>query len=486
MVDRDDDVKLGLRTSAITFGRFDVAAVMLCYAIYLCGMVVVGLERAAGAALLRRPRRSARRCALWHWWLIRGRDRDALLPRVPAQSLAGLRGVRRGRGRFRRAPPHLAARDLTGTTKHWAGRRAAALSKRTTMPRFAANLSMMFNEVPFAERFAAAARAGFKGVEFLFPYELPAPEVARLLRANALENALFNLPPGDWAAGERGLASLPGREADFRASVEVAIEYALALGTPTLHAMCRPAARRGRPGRAPRRLRREPAPRGTRARAARPHAGDRADQPPRHARVLPQHPGRGARGARGGGRAQPQGADGPLPRPDRRGRPRRQAAPAHRGHRPRPDRQRSGPARAGRGRGELPATSSGCSTSSATAAGSAASTARGQGPRTGSAGCPRLRPDRARRSLCRGRVVAPGGGERRPRRAQAAARPGRDKKANGRREGARRVAANGTRGQNRQPTPMPKTQGLILRSPMVAPAAVTSLLIQTYLTSRLR
>ena len=106
------------------------------------------------------------------------------------------------------------------------------------MPRFAANLSMMFNEVPFAERFAAAARAGFKGVEFLFPYELPAPEVARLLRANALENALFNLPPGDWAAGERGLASLPGREADFRASVEVAIEYALALGTPTLHAMC--------------------------------------------------------------------------------------------------------------------------------------------------------------------------------------------------------------------------------------------------------
>ena len=106
------------------------------------------------------------------------------------------------------------------------------------MPRFAANLSMMFNEVPFAERFAAAARAGFKGVEFLFPYELRAPEVARLLRANALENALFNLPPGDWAAGERGLASLPGREADFRASVDFAVEYALALGTPTLHAMC--------------------------------------------------------------------------------------------------------------------------------------------------------------------------------------------------------------------------------------------------------
>jgi len=106
------------------------------------------------------------------------------------------------------------------------------------MPKFAANLSMMFNEVPFPERFAAAAAAGFQGVEFLFPYELPAREVARLLADARLDNALFNLPPGDWAAGERGLASLPGREADFRASVEVAIEYAVALGTPTLHAMC--------------------------------------------------------------------------------------------------------------------------------------------------------------------------------------------------------------------------------------------------------
>ena len=106
------------------------------------------------------------------------------------------------------------------------------------MPKFAANLSMMFNEVPFPARFAAAAAAGFKGVEFLFPYEFPAREVARLLTDARLDNALFNLPPGDWAAGERGLASLPGREADFRASVEVAIEYALALGTPTLHAMC--------------------------------------------------------------------------------------------------------------------------------------------------------------------------------------------------------------------------------------------------------
>jgi hydroxypyruvate isomerase len=106
------------------------------------------------------------------------------------------------------------------------------------MPKFAANLTMMFNEYPFAERFAAAARAGFRGVEFLFPYELPASEVARLLRENSLVNALFNLPPGDWAAGERGLASLPGREEEFRSGVKLALDYALALGTPTLHAMC--------------------------------------------------------------------------------------------------------------------------------------------------------------------------------------------------------------------------------------------------------
>ncbi len=105
------------------------------------------------------------------------------------------------------------------------------------MPKFAANLTMMFNEVPFPERFAAAAKAGFQGVEFLFPYELPAKEVGHLLTQHALQNVLFNLPPGNWAAGERGMASLPGREGDFRNSVAVAIEYALALNTPCLHAM---------------------------------------------------------------------------------------------------------------------------------------------------------------------------------------------------------------------------------------------------------
>jgi hydroxypyruvate isomerase len=105
------------------------------------------------------------------------------------------------------------------------------------MPKFAANLTMMFNEVPFPQRFAAAAKAGFKAVEFLFPYDHPPHDVARWLRENGLQNVLFNMPPGDWAAGERGIASVPGREAEFRATVARAIEYAQALGTPRLHAM---------------------------------------------------------------------------------------------------------------------------------------------------------------------------------------------------------------------------------------------------------
>ncbi|RJG03635.1 2-oxo-tetronate isomerase [Noviherbaspirillum sedimenti] len=105
------------------------------------------------------------------------------------------------------------------------------------MPKFAANLTMMFNEVPFMERFSAAAQAGFTAVEFLFPYEHAAEDIARQLREHGLQNVLFNMPPGDWGAGERGIASLPGREAEFRDGVAKAIEYAKALGTPRLHVM---------------------------------------------------------------------------------------------------------------------------------------------------------------------------------------------------------------------------------------------------------
>ena len=105
------------------------------------------------------------------------------------------------------------------------------------MPKFAANLSMMFNEWDFLDRFAAAADAGFTAVEFLFPYAYPADEIARRLDSADLVQALFNLPPGDWDKGERGLACRPERAADFRASVETALPYARATGVKRLHLM---------------------------------------------------------------------------------------------------------------------------------------------------------------------------------------------------------------------------------------------------------
>lgn len=105
------------------------------------------------------------------------------------------------------------------------------------MPRFAANLSMMFTEVPFLDRFSAAAAAGFDAVEVLFPYDHDPDEIGACLRANGLTLALFNLPPGDWTAGERGLAALTGREAEFRASVPLALRHAKATGAKRLHVM---------------------------------------------------------------------------------------------------------------------------------------------------------------------------------------------------------------------------------------------------------
>ena len=116
------------------------------------------------------------------------------------------------------------------------------------MPRFAANLSMMFNEVSFLERFGAARRAGFDAVEFLFPYEHPAGEIKRRMDEAGLAVALFNMPPGDWAAGERGLACLPGRQAEFRDGVARALDYAHALGCPLLHCMAGIAPPAARPG----------------------------------------------------------------------------------------------------------------------------------------------------------------------------------------------------------------------------------------------
>jgi hydroxypyruvate isomerase len=105
------------------------------------------------------------------------------------------------------------------------------------MPRFAANLTMMFNEVPFLERFEAAAKAGFTAVEFLFPYDHPAEAVGERLRKNGLTQALFNLPPGDWNAGEKGFAALPERFADLQESLRAALPYARATGVKRLHLM---------------------------------------------------------------------------------------------------------------------------------------------------------------------------------------------------------------------------------------------------------
>jgi hydroxypyruvate isomerase len=105
------------------------------------------------------------------------------------------------------------------------------------MPRFAANLSMMFNEVPFLDRFALAAKAGFKGVEFLFPYEHKAAEIAARLKDNGLQQVLFNAPAGDFAKGERGMAAIPGKQVAFRESIKLALEYAAVLACPRLHIM---------------------------------------------------------------------------------------------------------------------------------------------------------------------------------------------------------------------------------------------------------
>lgn len=105
------------------------------------------------------------------------------------------------------------------------------------MPKFAANLSMMFTEWPFLDRFAAAADAGFSAVEYLFPYEHPADAIGERLQRHRLTQALFNMPPGDWAAGERGVAALPDRFDDLKKGVDLALVYAQATGVRKIHLM---------------------------------------------------------------------------------------------------------------------------------------------------------------------------------------------------------------------------------------------------------
>jgi hydroxypyruvate isomerase len=105
------------------------------------------------------------------------------------------------------------------------------------MPRFCANLGFLFPDIPFLERFAAAACAGFSGVEFASPYEYPAAELRSRLKDSGLTQVLINSPAGNRAAGERGFACLPGRERSFRDGVEQALDYAVALGCQRVHVM---------------------------------------------------------------------------------------------------------------------------------------------------------------------------------------------------------------------------------------------------------
>ena len=105
------------------------------------------------------------------------------------------------------------------------------------MPKFAANLTMLFNELPFLERFEAAAAAGFDAVEFLFPYDYGVSELQECLRANRLQLVLHNFPAGHWSVGERGIACLPERVVEFRESVLVAVRYAKALGCTQLNCL---------------------------------------------------------------------------------------------------------------------------------------------------------------------------------------------------------------------------------------------------------
>ncbi|NMC32934.1 MAG: hydroxypyruvate isomerase [Veillonellaceae bacterium] len=105
------------------------------------------------------------------------------------------------------------------------------------MPKFSANLTMMFQEVPFLKRFAASAKAGFKAVEFMFPYEYAIDELQKVLQAADQKIVLFNLPAGDWAGGDRGIAVDPARTAEFVAGVEKAVKYAKILGVPQVNCL---------------------------------------------------------------------------------------------------------------------------------------------------------------------------------------------------------------------------------------------------------
>jgi hydroxypyruvate isomerase len=122
------------------------------------------------------------------------------------------------------------------------------------MPKFAANLTMLFNEVDFLARFDAAAKAGFRGVEYLFPYPFPKEALADQLARHGLTQVLHNLPAGDWAKGDRGIACIPGRETEFREGVSLALSYAKVLGCRQLNCLVGVLPKDAEPGQARRAL----------------------------------------------------------------------------------------------------------------------------------------------------------------------------------------------------------------------------------------
>ena len=216
------------------------------------------------------------------------------------------------------------------------------------MPRLAANISLMFPQLPFADRFAAAAKAGFRYVEYQFPYSFgSAAEIAGRARDAGVEVVLHNLPAGDAAKGDRGIACLPDRVGEFREGVERAIEYAKAAGCPRLNTLA---------GIAPAGVAREKA-KQTLVENLRYAAGKLKAAgltlltEPCNPRTIPgfflnTSQGR-HRGHRRGRRRQPPPAVRPVPHADRRGRPRQNDRAPAAAHRPHADRRRAGAQRAG-------------------------------------------------------------------------------------------------------------------------------------------
>jgi hydroxypyruvate isomerase len=159
---------------------------------------------------------------------------NATVPDIPVKP--GLIAQLRRSGWIQTAGP-VAVLDRSSQSPYDAGRDAIHHRQGDGMPRFAANLSMMFNEYPFVERFDRAAIAGFRAVEFMFPYQEDIPATRDAIQRNGLTNALFNMPPGDWAGGERGTANDPRRRQEFQDGVQRALEIATMFGTEKLNVL---------------------------------------------------------------------------------------------------------------------------------------------------------------------------------------------------------------------------------------------------------